>query len=482
MTTRYSVNKQRNSSYLDIESAFTNAAFLGGGRFNSSLLTLDGVGADSTTTGTWVSLGVSEDHSGLLTEGSLMMWLNSDYVAGGLDSSGSVIAAVNAASLPASIMNRDGSDANRGTIVVDPNGYIDSQLVIPSTDDEYLHYNLNIAWRGKGSWIPIIHQWSSSGRFQTIVDGLVVADSQIGTYDFHSLDMNPYDVRDPNASTDSDALRNVALLDSFQDIGSPKIRIGFIGDSLMNFGGFPDWMWSSRTTQRPDWIPIENSFATAGPKGIDGSNGAAAESVNGKHYDAGALTTIIRMAHKSGYLSSKNLNFTQGGATTAQIKTNLNNLLSIGVPNVVFCNAGQNDANDGASFDASAKTTFESNLKSMVSTAYNSKVNQFITSTLHSMQNNTTYSDQVYADNVDYCNAVINSLPRWSKRQGYGDKFLRVADNFTAFGGHSFDSNLFLTNDVHHSTAGSYLFGYEMGKMISDIVLGKRFMVGARSS
>ncbi len=473
MAERSGLKSALNSSYLTFDEAADSDAFVGGGRFNSSAQTLDGIGVDSSTTGTWVSLGDGEDHSGLLDEGCLMFELNSDYLPGGLDEDNSEIAAVNAATNPASLMNRDSSDAGRGVIVVDATDTIDSQLRIPTVGDEYLHYNLAVTWRGKGDWVPVIHQWSSAGRFQTIVDGLVVAESQIsGGYDWASLDMDPYDVRDPEATTDPAALRNVALLEAFRDVGGAYRSVGLIGDSLMNFGGFPDWMWKTRPTQRPIWIPIENSFATSGPKGIDGSNGAAAESTNGKHYDAGALTTIFRELHKRNYKTARNLNFTQGGATTAQVKTNLSNLLSIWVPHIIFCNAGQNDANDGASFDASAQATYESNLKSMITTAFDARVQQFVISNLHSMQNNSTYSGQVYADNVDVCNAIISALPAWAEAQGYGVDFVRVADNFAAFGGHSFESDLFITDDVHHSTKGSCLFGQTMAGAATDRIRG----------
>lgn len=471
-----SLDKPKNRPILSFENVKDSPSFIGGGRFNDSTLTLNGVGEDSTTTGTWVSLGVNSDHSGLLVQGCFLCDINADLIPGGLDASNSEIAAVNAATNPATIMNRDGSDAGRGTIVVDADDSIDSQLRIPTVDDEYLHYNLKVCRAGKGQWIPFVHQWSSGGKFQTIVDGLAVAESQIdGGYDWNSLDMTPYDARDPGASTDPNAIKNVALLDGFQDVGAARITIGFLGDSLLNFGGFPDWMWKTRTTQAPEWIPITNTYMTSGPKGIDGANGAALESVNGKHYDAGALTTIIREMHKIGYVSANNLNFTQGGATMAQIKTNASNMLTIGVPDVVFMNCGQNDANDGTSFTSAARMTFKANIRSTIAALKDGGVKQVVISNLHSMQNNSTYSADVYAANVDTCNEIIASLPDWSRSQGHGETFVTVADNFTAFGGRQFDSSLFITDDVHHQTSGSYLFGKTLADALRELLrVGRR--------
>ena len=373
----------------------------------------------------------------------------------GLDSSNSEIAP--AESNPVTFMNRD---SVQGLLSIDSANQLDSQLRLVVAGAAYHHSNLKICSQGKGDFVPLIMQWSADGEFKTIVDGLPVHETSIGTIDWNGEDLDPFDARDPSASTDSNALRDVALLTTAHNTGASRISIGLLGDSLMNFGGFPDWAWADEPTKAPEWIPITNSFMTAGPKGIDGADGAAVESVNGKHYDAGCLTTIIREMYKRGYASSNNLNFTQGGATTQVIKTNATNMLTIGTPDIVFMNAGQNDANDGASFDAAAAVTYKSNLREILSILKNGGVKQVIMAELHSMQNNATlYSDDVYRRNVDTCNKIINDLPRWAGQNGLGTDFVRIAPVFKAFGGRYFDSSLFITDDVHHNTAGSWLFG-----------------------
>jgi len=461
--------------------AMESANLIGGGRLNSSELTLDGVGVDSTTDGTWVDLGVTADHSGLLVEGHIRLEINADFMRGGLDQDNTIIEAVRFAELTAFFIDRD-SGANRGNAVMDSTAQIDSQLRLTAAPATYQHSNLAVTWQGKGSWVPFVKQWTSAGKFQTIVDGLAVAETDIGTYDWGGLDMDPYAVRDPGGATDSLLLRDVALLDAATEYGTDRLTVGLLGDSLMNFGGFPDWMWSDRPDQTPEWMPIVNSFATDGPKGIDGSQGAAAESTNGKHYDAGALTTIFREMHKQGYYTANNLNFTKGGATTEVIAENLDDMLTIDVPDVIFMNAGTNDANDGASFDATAQAAFDINLKAMMTTAAEAGVNQVVISNLHTLSNNSSFTAQVYADNVDICNSYISALPAWAEAQGYGLDFVRVADNFTAFGGHTPDTTLHITDDVHHQTKGSYTFGKTMGLAFTSRAAGARVPAATRTA
>lgn len=467
---------------LTFDEALADDSFVSGGAFNDSDADVDGIGAGSTTTGLWVSL---VRDAVLLVQGSLLFDLSAAHVVGGIGSDGVEIASV--ATNPVTFMNRD---SVAGAIAVDPTDMLDVSLRVGAST-HYLHFNMKLTSRGKGSglWLPIIHQWSRT-RQQTIVDGLVVADSHLlGGFDWDGHDMNPFQMRDPNAGTLPDVLRNVALLSSFQEVGLPNIRIGFVGDSLMNKGGFPDWLWSSRPDQVPGWIPLYGSNIDAainlGPKGYDGSGGAAAESANGLHFDAGCLTTIIREMHKRGFVSSSNLNFTRGGATTAQIATDLASLVAVDIPSVlplvIFMNAGQNEANDGASFNA---TTYETNIKAALTTAHGASVSQVILTNLHSMQNNQTlYADDVFKTNVDTCNAIIEVLPAWAVSSlGADDDFVRVADNFNAFGGHNYTAGLQLDDDVHHSTWGSWLFGNTMAEKVTSLALGERNSSASRAA
>ncbi len=142
-------------------------------------------------------------------------------------------------------------------------------------------------------------------------------------------------------------------------------------------------------------------------------------------------------------------------------------------PRIVCYRGGTNDAiamNVGVT-TSQIQTGLETDLTTLLDS---DTVEYVILGTVPSLRNgdglsSPDYQSTAYDGYVDSVNTVINAMPAWAASNGYTGRVI-VVDQFTDFGGHSLNTELFQTSNIHPGSFGKWAQGITYAKGIMQVL------------
>lgn len=182
----------------------------------------------------------------------------------------------------------------------------------------------------------------------------------------------------------------------------------------------------------------------------------------GTYADVGLQATLFRELSKNGIWTNDNFNYAKAGGTVDTATTKFNEFLANNkgkVPKVVLILCGTNDTTA-----QTAEATTAARFQTLLTAIYNAGVRRVACWKPPSLHNDPTYNTSVYdAVHVTYNRVVESTNVTYCAAQGYPANFYTVIPAFEKMGGHSIDSAMFQTANLHPNQIGSYELGRIVG-------------------